>query len=103
MCECRNKLDEALALVAAEGRGVVVYVRPQADQVLGANRPVLGHTAAEDVEASSDDLEYGTGTQILRDLGVRTMRLITAHPGRRYLLEPFGLSITGTSELPPPG
>lgn len=102
LCECRTKLEEALTLVAAEGRGVVVYVRPQADQVLGANRPVLGHVAPEDTETANDDLEYGTGTQILRDLGVRTLRLITAHPGRRYRLEPFGLRITGTSELRPP-
>jgi 3,4-dihydroxy 2-butanone 4-phosphate synthase / GTP cyclohydrolase II len=100
LCGCRGKLQEALTLIAAEGRGVLVYVRPQADQVLSSNRPVLGHVAPEDVDASKDDLEYGTGTQILRDLGVRSMRLITAHPGRRYRLEPFGLTITGTSEVP---
>jgi 3,4-dihydroxy 2-butanone 4-phosphate synthase / GTP cyclohydrolase II len=96
LCGCRKKLDEALATISAEGRGILVYVRPQADQVLTADRPVLGHTKSEDGAASKDDLEYGTGTQILRDLGVRTMRLITAHPHRRYRLEPFGLTITGT-------
>ena len=98
LCSCREKLDEALMRISAEGRGVLVYVRPQADQVQAPNRPTLGHTAPEELIAATDDLEYGTGTQILRDLGVRSMRLITAHPDRRYRLEPFGLSITGTSE-----
>jgi 3,4-dihydroxy 2-butanone 4-phosphate synthase / GTP cyclohydrolase II len=95
LCGCRGKLDEALRAISVEGRGVLVYVRPQADQVLAADRPFLGHTRPEDVTAAQDDLEYGTGTQILRDLGVRTMRLITAHPGRSYRVEPFGLTITG--------
>jgi 3,4-dihydroxy 2-butanone 4-phosphate synthase / GTP cyclohydrolase II len=98
LCGCRDKLEEALTTISAEGRGVLVYVRPQADQVLAAGRPVLGHTGSEEGAAGQDDLEYGTGTQILRDLGVRTMRLMTAHPGRRYRVEPFGLAITGTRE-----
>lgn len=103
LCGCRQKLDGALRTIADEGRGVLVYVRPQADQVLPTDRPVLGHTRPEDVTASTDDLEYGTGTQILRDLGVRTMRLITAHPDRSYRVEPFGLTITGVREAGRPG
>jgi 3,4-dihydroxy 2-butanone 4-phosphate synthase / GTP cyclohydrolase II len=102
LCRCQEKLRRSLAMISAEGRGVLVYVRPQADQVLGADRPVLGHSAPEDLTAGSDDLEYGTGTQILRDLGLRSMRLITAHPGRRYRVEPFGLTITGTREVAQP-
>ena len=98
LCDCREKLDQALALISAEGRGVLVYVRPQADQVLGADRPPLGHVERREANGAKDDLEYGTGTQILRDLGVRSMRLITAHPDRRYWVEPFGLTITGTRE-----
>lgn len=96
LCGCHAKLEEALAAIAAEKRGALVYVRPQADQVLLTDRSVLGHTAPDDGAPSKEDLEYGTGTQILRDLGVRTMRLITAHPDRRYRLEPFGLTITST-------
>jgi 3,4-dihydroxy 2-butanone 4-phosphate synthase / GTP cyclohydrolase II len=102
LCGCRQKLDGALRTIADEGRGVLVYVRPQADQVLPTDRPVLGHTRPEHVTASTDDLEYGTGTQILRDLGVRTMRLITAHPDRSYRVEPFGLTITGVREASRP-
>ena len=98
LCGCQQKLQQALAVIAAEGRGVLVYARPQADQVLAADRPILGHVEAEQAGAVKDDLEYGTGTQILRDLGVRSMRLITAHPDRRYRVEPFGLTITGTRE-----
>jgi 3,4-dihydroxy 2-butanone 4-phosphate synthase/GTP cyclohydrolase II len=89
-------------MISAEGRGVLVYVRPQADQVLAGDRPILGHSAHEDLSAAADDLEYGTGTQILRDLGVRSMRLITTHPDRKYRVEPFGLSITGTREAADP-
>ena len=103
LCGCQQKLQQALAVIAAEGRGVLVYARPQADQVLGADRPILGHVEAEQADAVKDDLEYGTGTQILRDLGVRSMRLITAHPDRRYRVEPFGLTITGTREASRPG
>jgi 3,4-dihydroxy 2-butanone 4-phosphate synthase/GTP cyclohydrolase II len=103
LCDCRERLEEALSRISAEGRGVLVYVRPQADQVLGADRPVLGHVSADDGDAPQDALDYGTGTQILRDLGVRSMRLITAHPGRKYRLEPFGLTVTGTSEVLRPG
>ncbi len=96
LCTCRTKLEDALGTISAEGRGVLVYVRPQADQILVTDRSTLGHTRSGDGGTSTDDLEYGTGTQILRDLGVRTLRLITAHPERRYPLEPFGLTITGT-------
>jgi 3,4-dihydroxy 2-butanone 4-phosphate synthase/GTP cyclohydrolase II len=98
LCSCRQKLQGALSMISAEGRGVLVYVRPQADQVPLADHPTLGHFEPEDASATSDDLDYGTGTQILTDLGVRSMRLITAHPDRRYRLEPFGLSITGTRQ-----
>jgi len=98
LCSCHQKLQGALGMISAEGRGVLVYVRPQADQVPRADLSVLGHFEPEESSAASDDLEYGTGTQILMDLGVRSMRLITAHPDRRYRVEPFGLSITGTRE-----
>jgi 3,4-dihydroxy 2-butanone 4-phosphate synthase/GTP cyclohydrolase II len=103
LCGCQEKLEQALAMMSAEGRGVLVYARPQADQVLSADRPILGHVEADGVDLAKDDLEYGTGTQILRDLGVRTMRLITAHPDRRYRVEPFGLTITGTRGTNPAG
>jgi 3,4-dihydroxy 2-butanone 4-phosphate synthase/GTP cyclohydrolase II len=99
LCNCQQKLRRALAMIAEEGRGVLVYVRPQADQVRGAGRPILGHSSEADPSLTSDDLDYGTGTQILRDLGVRSMRVITAHPGRRYRVEPFGLTITGTRDV----
>jgi 3,4-dihydroxy 2-butanone 4-phosphate synthase/GTP cyclohydrolase II len=100
LCSCQRKLRGALAMIGEEGRGVLVYVRPQADQARGAGRPVLGHASDEDPSLTSDDLDYGTGTQILRDLGVRSMRVLTSHPGRRYRVEPFGLTITGTRDIP---
>jgi 3,4-dihydroxy 2-butanone 4-phosphate synthase/GTP cyclohydrolase II len=102
LCSCRNKLTRSLEMISAEGRGVLVYVRPQGDQVRGEGRRIVGgHSTDGDPSLTTDDLDYGTGTQILRDLGVRSMRVITAHPDRRYRVEPFGLTITGTRDVAP--
>jgi 3,4-dihydroxy 2-butanone 4-phosphate synthase/GTP cyclohydrolase II len=102
LCSCRYKLTRSLSMISAEGRGVLVYARPQGDQVRGEARRVLGgHSTDGDPSLTTDDLDYGTGTQILRDLGVRSMRVITAHPDRRYRVEPFGLTITGTRNVMP--
>ncbi|MFN8157001.1 MAG: 3,4-dihydroxy-2-butanone-4-phosphate synthase [Candidatus Nanopelagicales bacterium] len=90
-CSCRARLTESMRLVEAEGRGVIVYVRPQEGS--SAN----SHYGMDTDKV--DDLDYGTGAQILSDLGVRSMVLLTAHPSRGYRLEPFGLSISGTRRL----
>lgn len=92
-CSCRSRLHTSMSLIAQEGRGVVVYVRPQAET------PLTRHGADPTETSASDALDYGTGSQILADLGVRTMVLLTAHPERTYLLEPFGLSISGSRQL----
>lgn len=93
-CSCKPRLQESMRLIEDAGRGVVVYVRPQ------AGAPVARHVPGTTDASASDGLDYGTGSQILADLGVRTMVLITAHPERSYLLEPFGLTISGTHRLP---
>jgi len=82
-CACGEKLRTAMELIAAEGRGVIVYVRTQGAQTLG-NHQYL------------DELDYGTGSQILHDLGVGRMRLITSQPDREYSLSGFGLHIVET-------
>ena len=102
LCSCRRKLTRSLEVISAEGRGVLVYVRPQGDQGHGEGRRIVGgHWTDGDPSLSTDDLDYGTGTQILRDLGVRSMRVITGHPERTYRVEPFGLTITGTRDVVP--
>jgi 3,4-dihydroxy 2-butanone 4-phosphate synthase/GTP cyclohydrolase II len=50
---------------------------------------------SDEPHADVDQLDYGTGSQILTDLGVTSMLLLTAHPERSYRLDPFGLSIAG--------
>jgi 3,4-dihydroxy 2-butanone 4-phosphate synthase/GTP cyclohydrolase II len=91
-CSCRSRLHASMSMVEEAGRGVVVYVRPQASAITARHGAGSGDTG-------TDVLDYGTGSQILADLGVRSMVLLTAHPERSYLLEPFGLSISSTRRL----
>lgn len=85
-CRCGDRLRESLARIAKEGRGVVLYLRPPSSEstLLG------GHTSTS---GTGDSLDYGLGSQILADLGVRSMRLLTGSPDRRYALDGFGLEI----------
>jgi 3,4-dihydroxy 2-butanone 4-phosphate synthase/GTP cyclohydrolase II len=88
-CDCGPELDGALRAVAAEGRGVVVYLRGHEGR----------HTyRAED--AGADARDYGLGAQILADLGVRRMRLLTNHPIKRIGLEAYGLEVAEIVRLP---
>ena len=76
-CDCGHQLSSAMATIAAEGLGVVVYLR--------------GHEGRGILPV--DSREYGIGAQILVDLGVTTMRLMTNNPAKRGGLEGFGLEI----------
>jgi 3,4-dihydroxy 2-butanone 4-phosphate synthase/GTP cyclohydrolase II len=109
-CDCGPQLDAALAAVAREGRGVVLYVRGhegrgigllhklQAYQLQDAGRDTLD--ANLDLGLPADARDYGTGAQILADLGIRTMRLLTNNPAKRAGLEGYGLSVIGQVRLP---
>ena len=109
-CDCGPQLDAALAAVAREGRGVVLYIRGhegrgigllhklQAYQLQDAGRDTL--EANLDLGLPADARDYGTGAQILADLGVRTMRLLTNNPAKRAGLEGYGLSVVGSVRLP---
>ena len=85
-CRCGDRLRDSLERIAAEGRGVLLYLRPPASgaTLLG------GHTSTS---GTGDSLDYGLGSQMLADLGVRSMRLLTGSPDRRYALDGFGLEI----------
>jgi 3,4-dihydroxy 2-butanone 4-phosphate synthase/GTP cyclohydrolase II len=104
-CDCGPQLQAALAMVAAEGRGVVLYIRGhegrgigllhklQAYQLQDAGRDTVD--ANLDLGLPADARDYGTGAQILADLGVRTMRLLTNNPAKRAGLEGYGLRVLG--------
>lgn len=92
LCACRAKLDASMKAIVAEGRGIILYVMPQVGQAAGVIDSMLGHVATES-DGAADELDYGTGAQILADLGVKSMRLLTANPQRHYALEGFGLRI----------
>jgi 3,4-dihydroxy 2-butanone 4-phosphate synthase / GTP cyclohydrolase II len=109
-CDCGPQLDAAMAAVAAEGRGVVLYVRGHEGRGIGLLHKLqayeLQESGADTVDANlelgmpADGRDYGTGAQILVDLGVRTMRLLTNNPAKRAGLEGYGLHIVGRVPLP---
>jgi 3,4-dihydroxy 2-butanone 4-phosphate synthase/GTP cyclohydrolase II len=109
-CDCGPQLDAALARVADEGRGVVLYVRGHEGRGIGLLHKLqayqLQDLGRDTVDANlelglpADARDYGTGAQILYDLGVRTMRLLTNNPAKRAGLEGYGLRVVGREGLP---
>ncbi len=102
-CDCGPQLETALAKVAAEGAGVVVYLRGHEGRGIGLGHKIRAYALQEDgrdtVDANLelglpvDSREYGIGAQILVDLGVTDMRLMTNNPSKYGGLEGFGLNI----------
>ncbi|MEP6597837.1 MAG: bifunctional 3,4-dihydroxy-2-butanone-4-phosphate synthase/GTP cyclohydrolase II [Actinomycetota bacterium] len=109
-CDCGPQLDAALGAVAREGRGVVLYVRGHEGRGIGLLHKLqayqLQDAGSDTLDANlalgfpADARDYGTGAQILVDLGVRTMRLLSNNPGKRAGLEGYGLRIVGQVPLP---
>ncbi|MGY1856207.1 bifunctional 3,4-dihydroxy-2-butanone-4-phosphate synthase/GTP cyclohydrolase II [Modestobacter sp. SYSU DS0290] len=109
-CDCGPQLQAALAAVAQEGRGVVLYIRGHEGRGIGLLHKLqayqLQDAGVDTVDANldlglpADARDYGTGAQILVDLGIRTMRLLTNNPAKRAGLEGYGLKITGRAGLP---
>jgi 3,4-dihydroxy 2-butanone 4-phosphate synthase/GTP cyclohydrolase II len=109
-CDCGPQLEASLAAVAAEGRGVVLYVRGHEGRGIGLLHKLQAYQlqdgGADTVEANlslglpADARDYGTGAQILVDLGIRTMRLLTNNPAKRAGLAGYGLRIVGRVSLP---
>jgi 3,4-dihydroxy 2-butanone 4-phosphate synthase/GTP cyclohydrolase II len=102
-CDCGPQLAAALEKVAAEGLGAVVYLRGHEGRGIGIGHKIkayrLQEQGADTVDANlqlglpADSREYGIGAQILVDLGVTTMRVMTNNPAKYGGLEGFGLEI----------
>jgi 3,4-dihydroxy 2-butanone 4-phosphate synthase/GTP cyclohydrolase II len=102
-CDCGEQLDYALAAVAEEGRGVVLYIRGHEGRGIGLLHKLAAYRLQDEgfdtVDANVnlglpvDSRDYGVGSQILYDIGVRSMRLLTNNPVKRAAIEGYGLSI----------
>ena len=102
-CDCGNQLHKAMAIMADEGSGVIVYLRQEGRGIGLVNKlkayELQQKKGMDTVEANlhlgfKDDMrDYGIGAQMLRDIGVRKMRLLTNNPKKMVGLEGYGLSI----------
>jgi 3,4-dihydroxy 2-butanone 4-phosphate synthase/GTP cyclohydrolase II len=103
-CDCGVQLHAAMEKIADEGLGVLVYLRGHEGRGIGLGHKIRAYSLQEEgrdtVDANVelglpvDSREYGIGAQILNDLGITTMRLMTNNPSKFGGLEGFGLEIT---------
>ncbi|KAM4098319.1 hypothetical protein ACJW30_07G068500 [Castanea mollissima] len=108
-CDCGNQLALAMQQIEAAGRGVLVYLRGHEGRGIGLGHKLRAYNLQDDgrdtVEANEelglpvDSREYGIGAQILRDLGVRTMKLMTNNPAKYVGLKGYGLAVVGRVPL----
>ena len=102
-CDCGAQLHAAMEMIAEEGSGVILYIRHQEGRGIGLLDKLhaynLQDRGMDTVEANealghpADKRDYGIGSQILYDLGVRKIRLLTNNPKKIYGLEGFGLEV----------
>jgi 3,4-dihydroxy 2-butanone 4-phosphate synthase/GTP cyclohydrolase II len=110
-CDCGPQLDEALSRIVEEGRGVVIYLRGHEGRGIGLVEKLrayaLQDAGRDTVEANldlglpADARHYGAATQILRDLGVHSVRLLTNNPDKTISLEEYGVPVAARVPLTP--
>jgi 3,4-dihydroxy 2-butanone 4-phosphate synthase/GTP cyclohydrolase II len=108
-CDCGSQLDAALAQIGAEGIGVIVYLRGHEGRGIGIGHKLRAYGLQDEgldtVDANLsqglpvDSREYGVGAQMLSDLGLTHMRLMTNNPAKYGGLEGYGLEITSRVPL----
>ena len=109
-CDCGSQLEQALRAIAAEGCGALVYLRGHEGRGIGLAHKIRAYALQEEgldtVEANTaqglpaDSRGYGIGAQILGDLGINRLRLITNNPAKFGGLEGYGLKIVRRVALP---
>ncbi len=110
-CDCGPQLDEALERIAQEGRGVVIYLRGHEGRGIGLLAKLQAYQLQDggrdtvdanlDLGLPADARHYGAATQILRDLGVSTVRLLTNNPDKTSSLASYGIPVAEQVGLTP--
>jgi 3,4-dihydroxy 2-butanone 4-phosphate synthase/GTP cyclohydrolase II len=110
-CDCGLQLDEALERVVAEGRGIVIYLRGHEGRGIGLVAKLEAYALQDagrdtvdanlDLGLPADARHYGAASQVLRDLGVHRVRLLTNNPEKREALADFGVEVDAEVPLTP--
>jgi len=110
-CDCGPQLQEAMDRIVSEGRGVVVYLRGHEGRGIGLVAKLQAYQLQDggrdtvdanlDLGLPADARHYGTATQVLRDLGVRSVRLLTNNPAKVTSLEEYGVPVVERVPLTP--
>ncbi|MFG2432231.1 bifunctional 3,4-dihydroxy-2-butanone-4-phosphate synthase/GTP cyclohydrolase II [Streptomyces sp. NPDC048590] len=109
-CDCGPQLHTSMERVTAEGRGIVVYLRGHEGRGIGLLSKLRAYELQErgsdtldanlELGLPADARDYAAGAQILRDLGVRSLRLMTNNPDKTAALVRNGLKVTGREPMP---
>ncbi|MCW2783022.1 MAG: ribBA [Marmoricola sp.] len=110
-CDCGPQLKEAMEKIAAEGRGVVIYLRGHEGRGIGLLAKLQAYQLQDggrdtvdanlDLGLPADARHYGAATQILKDLGIVSVRLLTNNPDKTHSLEDYGIPVTEAVPLTP--